>query len=315
MPTAARFLFVRVLGLPMLKGVLIVVCSLCPRMCAAERNETEGRGACGLPSVAHVARAALHFGEEPCISGERGSGTVFFGGCTLACAFCQNREISRTAAGLPVSAERLAAIFEELEAQGAHNINLVSPTPWVATIRKALELRRPTVPVVYNSSGYERVETLRSLEGLIDVYLPDVKYADDALALSLSGVPNYVETATAAVAEMVRQTGRVQFDEQGIALRGTIVRHLVLPGHTNDSLRVLERLSQIDDIFVSLMFQYTPMDEIDGHRELSRRLTQRECDKVFDRLVALGLTDGYVQSRESAGVAMIPVFDGTGVRV
>ncbi len=292
-----------------------MLCSLCPRECAAERNEAEGFGACGLPTVAHVARAALHFGEEPCISGERGSGTVFFGGCTLSCAFCQNREISRFAAGAPVSAERLAAIFEELEAQGAHTINLVSPTPYVPVIRQALLMRKPRVPVVYNSSGYERVDTLRSLEGLIDVYLPDFKYADDALALALSGVPHYRETALSAIEEMRRQTGPVVLDEDGIIVRGTVVRHLVLPGHTNDSIRVLELLSPLEGCFVSLMFQYTPMGEVEGHPELSRRLTQRECDKVFDRMTALGLTDGYVQTRDASGTAMIPQFDLTGVRL
>ena len=292
------------------------MCSLCPHRCAAVRDEAGGTGRCGLPSVAMVARAALHHGEEPCISGDdpaRGSGTVFFGGCTLSCAFCQNHTISRHAAGRAVSAERLADIFRELVAQGAHNINLVSPTPYVPTIRRALSLYRPPVPIVYNCGGYERVETLCSLDGLVDVYLPDFKYADGALAAALSGAPDYPEVAVAAIREMVRQTGRATLDEQGIAQSGTIVRHLVLPGHTRNSLRCLDVLSTIPDIYVSLMFQYTPMGEVEGFPTLSRRVTQRECDKVWDYLLELGLTDGYVQTRDSAGTAMIPAFDLTGV--
>lgn len=291
------------------------LCSLCPHECRAVREETGGAGRCALPSTALVARAALHFGEEPCISGTRGSGTVFFGGCTLSCVFCQNRAISRSAAGAAVSPARLADIFRELEQQGAHNINLVSPTPYVPVIREALSLYRPPIPVVYNSSGFERVETLRSLEGLVDVYLPDFKYASDALGQALSGCVGYPETALAAVAEMARQTGPVVTDGDGMARRGTIVRHLVLPGHTNDSLRCLEALARVlpRGCYVSLMFQYTPMDEVAGHPELSRRLTARECDKVWRHTLELGLTDGYVQSREAAGEQMIPAFDLTGV--
>ncbi len=288
-------------------------CSLCPHRCAAVRDDTHGEGRCSLPSTATVARAALHFGEEPCISGEHGSGTVFFGGCTLSCAFCQNHEISRTAAGRAVTPERLADIFRELVAAGAHNINLVSPTPHLVTVRRALTLYRPPVPVVYNSGGYERVETLRSLEGLVDVYLPDFKYADGDLAMALSGAADYPTAAEAAVREMVRQTGPLDLDGDGIARRGTIVRHLVLPGHTRNSLRCLDVLATVPDIQVSLMFQYTPMRDIEGYPSLSRRVTQRECDKVWDYLLALGLTDGYVQTRDSAGTEMIPSFDLTGV--
>lgn len=282
------------------------------------RDEQHGAGRCGLPDTLFVARAALHRGEEPCISGtdgSRGSGTVFFGGCTLSCAFCQNHAISRTAAGAPVSVSRLAAIFRELVESGAYTINLVSPTPYVPMIRRALQRYRPPVPVVYNCGGWERVDVLRSLEGLVDVYLPDFKYASNALAAELSGAEGYAETALAAIAEMARQTGPVVLDGNGIARRGTVVRHLVLPGHTNDSLRCLDLLA--DNLpagcYVSLMFQYTPMGEIAGHPELSRRLTERECDKVWHHLLERGLTNGYVQSRESAGVAMIPAFDLTGV--
>ncbi len=291
-------------------------CSLCPHECRAVRDETGGAGRCALPSVALAARAALHFGEEPCISGERGSGTVFFGGCTLSCAFCQNRAISRHPSGAAVTAERLADIFRELVAAGAHNVNLVSPTPYVPVIREALALYRPTVPVVYNSSGWERVETLRSLAGLIDVYLPDFKYASDELGQALSGAKGYPAAAEAAITEMVRQTGPVVLGGDGLIRRGTVVRHLVLPGHTNDSVRCLDTLARLlpQGVYVSLMFQYTPMDEVTGHPELSRRLTARERDKVWRHMLSLGLTDGYVQSREAAGEAMIPAFDLTGIR-
>lgn len=291
-----------------------MICSLCPRQCRAERSVTSV-GKCGAPSEARVARAALHFGEEPCISGTCGSGTVFFSGCPLHCRFCQNYEISQRGFGRTISPARLADIFRELEADGAHNINLVSPTPYIPAIRQALSLYNPSVPVVYNSSGYERVESLRSLEGLVDVYLPDFKYADNALALALSGVSDYVETATATVLEMVRQTGPMQLNDEGLAVRGTMVRHLVLPGHTRQSIAVLDRLADIlpHDSWVSLLFQYTPVREVEGFPTLSRTLTRRERDKVWEHLLARGLTDGYVQEADSAGTAFIPSFDLTGV--
>ncbi len=265
-----------------------------------------------------LARAALHRGEEPCISGPdptRGSGTVFFGGCTLSCVFCQNAAISRGAAGVSVDAARLAEIFRALVEQGAYNINLVSPTPYVPVICEALTRYRPPVPVVYNSSGYERVETLRTLDGLVDVQLPEFKFADAALGRRLSGVPDYPAVARAALAEMTRQTGTMVVNGEGIATRGTMVRHLVLPSHTNDSLRVLDTLAELlpRGCYVSLMFQYTPMGDHPDHPELSRRLTQRECDKVWEHLLKLGLTDGYVQSRDAAGTEQIPAFDLTGV--
>lgn len=294
------------------------LCSLCPRRCNARRTDTEGNGFCRMPAIPMIARAALHRGEEPCISGEEGnvgSGTVFFAGCTLRCGFCQNGEISRGPAGKAVSVDRLADIFRELTEQGAANINLVNPTHYVSAIRAALEQYRPPIPVVYNSGGYERVETLRSLEGLVDVYLPDLKYVSSDLSSALSGAADYFEYAAPAILEMARQTGPVTLDERGIATRGTIVRHLVLPGHTRESLKVIDWLAGHlpKGTYVSLMFQYTPMAPVDGHPELSRRLTRRECDKVWDYLSAAGLTDGYVQQRDSAGTAMIPAFDLTGV--
>lgn len=286
------------------------ICSLCPRRCAAVRDSAHGDGACGLPETAHLARAALHTGEEPCFGT---AGAVFFSGCTLQCAYCQNHTISRSAAGKPVTPERLSDIFKELCEQGADVLDLVSPTPYLPIIRKALALYRPPIPVVYNTSGYERVDTLRSLEGLVDVYLPDLKYVTGALAAELSGAADYPETALMAIREMVRQTGPMQHDARGIATRGTLVRHLILPAHTRESLAVLDALSGIPDVWVSLMCQYTPVVSVDGHPELSRRVTKREYDKVTYHLLALGLNDGYVQDRSSANTTYIPAFDTTGV--
>jgi len=294
---------------------LNISCTLCPRQCGASRTDERTCGGCGVTAAPRVARAALHFGEEPCISGQNGSGTVFFSGCPLHCRFCQNHVISQEGFGKEISPARLADIFRELEDAGAHNLNLVSGTQFVPAIRQALSLYRPSVPVVYNSGGYERVETLKTLEGLVDVYLPDFKYADNALGAALSGVPDYADRAAAAVLEMARQTGPMQLDEYGIARRGTMVRHLVLPGHTKNSLAVLDWLAENlpHGCFVSLMFQYTPLRDIDGFPSLSRRLTRREREKVFDHLLDLGLTDGYAQEAESASAVYIPNFDLTGV--
>ena len=289
-------------------------CSICPRQCGAERSADTGSGFCGMPSAPVVARAALHFGEEPCISGTRGSGTVFFSGCSLRCCFCQNHSISHKNEGRPITEERLAEIFKELEKVGAHNINLVNPSHYAVSIRKALELYRPNVPIVYNSSGYERVETLKLLDGFVDVYLPDCKYVDSALSLALSGAEDYFEVASAAILEMTRQTGNAQFDADGIMTKGTMVRHLVLPGHTKNSMQVLDWLSTIKEkVWISLMFQYTPCGDVSAHKELQRTLTQRECEKVWDYMDDLGIVNGYVQDRKSAGTTMIPAFDLTGV--
>lgn len=290
-------------------------CRICPRQCGAKRDDCGNDGGyCGMPALPVIARAALHYGEEPCISGTRGSGTVFFSGCSLGCRFCQNEQISHKRQGKPITVERLADIFRELEAAGAHNINLVNPTHYAVSIRKALELYTPSIPVVYNSGGYERTETLRSLEGLVDVYLPDCKYVDNGLSAVLSGAGDYFTYASAAIQEMARQTGPVVLDESGMMQRGTMVRHLVLPGHTKNSLEVLEWLASIkDSVWVSLMFQYTPCGDLTGYKELQRSLTRRECEKVWAQMEALGITEGYVQERESTGTAMIPAFDLTGV--
>ncbi|MBQ9860386.1 MAG: 4Fe-4S cluster-binding domain-containing protein [Clostridia bacterium] len=291
------------------------ICSLCPRRCMAERTERENaNGYCGMPSSPVAARAALHFGEEPCISGANGSGTVFFSGCSLHCKYCQNEEISHNRYGKGITEQRLADIFRELEQAGAHNINLVNPTHYAVSVRKALELYKPNVPIIYNCGGYERVETLRSLEGLVDVYLPDCKYVDSTLSAALSDAPDYFYYASAAIEEMARQTGAVILNEQGLIQKGTIVRHLVLPGHTKNSIEVLNWLATIKDkVWVSLMFQYTPCGELKDHKELQRPLTKRECEKVWEHMQALGIKDGYVQDRQSAGTTMIPAFNLTGV--
>ena len=214
-----------------------MTCTLCPRNCGAERTATTGKGVCGVGLLPRIARAALHMWEEPCISGTRGSGAIFFSGCNLQCAFCQNEVISHGGQGETVSVERLAEIFRELENQGAHNINLVTATHFVPAVIAALDLYRPNIPIVYNCGGYESIETLRMLEGYVDVYLPDFKYIDSAMAKLLSGAPDYPEVAQAAIAEMRRQTGPAVYDEDGMMLRGTQIRHLVLPGPTGDTIR------------------------------------------------------------------------------
>ncbi|MBQ2781056.1 MAG: radical SAM protein [Clostridia bacterium] len=289
-----------------------MLCSLCPRSCKAERLDNDGQGICHSPALPRVARAALHFGEEPCISGVNGSGTVFFSGCPLNCRFCQNHSISHENYGKTISIERLADIFRELVAQGAHNINLVNPTHFALAIRQALDIYRPPVPIVYNSSGYESLETLRALEGYVDVYLPDLKYLDDGLAASLSGVGDYAAYATKAVLEMARQTGPVQLDDNGIAQKGTIVRHLVLPGHTRASMEVLEWLHDHlpSGTYISVLLQYTPFGNLPS--PLDRPLTLRECRKIKDFVEDIGI-DGYIQQHHSDGAQYVPIFDLTGV--
>ena len=290
------------------------VCSICSRRCNAVRDDNSGIGFCKMPAFPVVARAALHFGEEPCISGTSGSGTVFFSGCSLRCCFCQNHSISHKNEGKAITAERLAEIFKELENAGAHNINLVNPSHYAISICQALQLYRPNIPVVYNSSGYERVETLRMLDGLVDVYLPDCKYVDPTLSRSLSCAADYFEVASAAILEMARQTGIARFDDNGMMVKGTMVRHLVLPGHTKNSMQVLNWLASIKDrVWVSLMFQYTPCGDVSAYKELQRTLTRRECEKVWQYMDDLGITNGYVQDRKSAGTTMIPAIDLTGV--
>ncbi|OUP09016.1 radical SAM protein [Anaeromassilibacillus sp. An200] len=293
----------------------IKACRLCPRLCGAPRTAQEGEGFCKMGADAVVARAALHFWEEPCLSGTRGSGAVFFTGCSLGCVFCQNEQIStRREVGKCLDPEELSEVFLRLEEQGAHNINLVNPTHFAPAIAQALRLRRPSVPVVYNSGGYDRVETLRSLEGLIDIYLPDLKYVSPTLSLRYSGAENYPEAAKAAILEMLRQTGPPVLDEAGMMQKGTIVRHLVLPSNTRSTSEVLSWLSQLPagSVLVSLMAQYVPCGRASLFPEINRRITRREYEKVQNLLFSLNL-DGFVQERSSAVKDFIPPFNLEGL--
>ena len=291
------------------------LCSACPRRCAAPRTPGTAAGFCQSPLNPVVARAALHFGEEPPISGTRGSGTVFFAGCSLRCVFCQNGAISREGRGNRISPARLREIFFELIGQGAHNINLVTAAHYAAALQEALREPLP-VPVVYNSGGYERIKTLRAFEGRIQGYLPDLKYSDNALAARLSGAPDYFETATAAILEMFRQTGPYELDDDGILRRGVIIRHLVLPNHIDNTLGVLDWVTDTfreGDVMLSLMSQYTPCGDLSAHPDIARPLTQDEYDAVCGYLDLLGWEDGFVQDLSSEGTDAIPAFDGTGV--
>jgi len=288
-------------------------CVLCPRSCRAERTAREGRGVCGVGTMPKIARAALHMWEEPCISGTRGSGAVFFSGCGLKCIFCQNEAISHGGEGEYVTPARLAEIFRELEAQGAHNINLVTAAQFAPAVIEALELYRPDIPIVYNSSGYESVDTLKMLKGYVDIYLPDFKYIDGQMAKLLSGAADYPQVAMAAIAEMLRQTGPAVYDEDGMMLRGTQIRHLVLPGLTGDSMKILSTIAdEFPGAAVSLMGQYVPFGKALDMPGLNRRLKKKEYARVLAHMEMIGL-EGYRQELESASEAFVPAFDGTGV--
>ena len=288
-----------------------MICRLCPHKCGAYRDINTKGGNCNQSLMPSIAKIAPHYWEEPPISGTRGSGAVFFGGCTLKCIYCQNFEISQGDHPCPtISAETLADEMKKLEAMGVHNINLVSATQFVPEILKAFEIYKPKIPVVYNCSGYERVETLRSLEGIVDIYLPDFKYSQNELAISYSGAPDYREVATEALREMLRQKGKFTVSPNGIAERGVLVRHLILPGHTKNSMGVLDILSENfkDLVTVSLMGQYLPCAKALSHPKLSRKITKREYQKVLDHLMDLDL-DGFAQELESACEDYIPVWD------
>lgn len=278
----------------------------------ARRDAQAGEGFCGLPATPVVARAGLHLWEEPCVSGARGSGAVFFSGCVLRCVYCQNHAISHENFGKPVSVERLREIFWELIGQGAHNINLVSPTPFAPAIREALAEPLP-VPVVWNTGGYERVETLRSLEGKVQVWLPDLKYVDSGLSRDLSGAADYFDAASAAIEEMVRQTGDYVL-EDGLLKRGVLIRHLMLPGQLENTKAVLDWVAETfrpGQVLLSLMAQYTPQPGAEGL--LSRRVTGAEYRAALRYMENLGITDGYCQDAASARAEYTPDFDLTGV--
>ena len=280
-------------------------CRLCPRQCGVDRTAGQ-KGVCRCPDTALVAKTMLHKWEEPALAGNGGSGAIFFGGCTLGCRYCQNRAISRGPTGEAVDSAGLRGIMEDLIAQGAENIDLVTPTQYLPTILPALTPKL-SVPVVYNCGGYERVETLRQLEGLVDIYLPDLKYADDRLGKALSGTGDYFEVATAAIREMVRQTGPVQWDGEKVT-RGVIVRHLILPGFVDNSLRVLDWLGENfkpGEVLVSLMRQYTPMPGMPA--PLDRRITDEEYDSVLSWMYLNDL-EGFIQEPDAADHAFIPDF-------
>ena len=291
-----------------------MLCTLCPRACGVDRSKNTGF--CGQTDALRVARAALHHWEEPPISGTRGSGTVFFSGCTLGCVFCQNKEISRGGTGKAITPDRLAQIFLELRDAGAHNINLVTPTHFWPQIRIALERVKPQlgIPVVCNCGGYETVETVRSLAGLVDIWLPDCKYVDSALSGRYSAAPDYFEYAAPAIREMHRQQPELVYDEHGILQRGLIVRHLVLPGAWRESIAVLDFLAQFPkgSLLVSLMAQYTPVPGLESCPEIDRRITTFEYNKVLEHLRQLELP-GFCQDRRAAKEEYTPPFDLTGV--
>ena len=290
------------------------LCTQCPRACAVSR-ETGERGYCGAPAQFLLARAARHPFEEPCISGTRGSGTVFFSGCSLRCIFCQNRTISREGVGYSVTEEELIDKILELQNMGVHNVNLVTPTHYTVQLARVLEKIKPRlqIPVVWNSSGYESVESLRLVEGLVDIYLPDFKYMSPELAASYSAAPDYADVATAAVEEMYRQVGKVAFDTNGIMTRGMILRHLVLPGCRADSMAVLRHIANIlppSDIRVSVMRQYTPDFAMDcPHKNLRRRVTDFEYNSVLEEAARLGIM-GFSQGKDAATRAYTPDFEG-----
>lgn len=293
-------------------------CTLCPRECKVNRNKQQ-TGYCGQTSKLHIARAALHMWEEPCISGSSGSGTVFFSGCPLRCVYCQNYDIAIGEVGKPVTIERLSQIFLELQEKGATNINLVTPTHFIPQIHDALILSKQhglVLPIVYNTSSYENKESLRLLEGLIDIYLPDLKYVSSTLSTRYSHASDYFTKAAASIAEMYRQVGTPVFDTSNeLMKRGVIVRHLVLPDCVNDSKEVIRYLFETykHNIYISIMNQYTPIRNFHDFPELNRQITVSEYNSVVDYAIELGVENGFIQEGETASESFIPAFDFEGV--
>lgn len=292
------------------------ICNDCPRKCGTLRRDDAPGGVCCSPALPRVARAAPHFGEEPCISGTRGAGTIFFTGCSLRCVYCQNREISRGQGGKRVSAQELRDIMLRLCDEGVHNIELVTPSHYARVIIEALEGARLNIPVVWNSSGYDSVETLRRLEGLVQVYMPDLKYMRADIARRYSAAEDYPAVAAEAIREMFHQRGRYVIDDKGIMTSGVLIRHLILPGHEENSMAAIdfiEREFQPGDVLFSLMSQYTPMPGLEKFPELQERVDGRVNAALIKYMRQCGITDGYWQESESATAEMIPAFDGTGV--
>lgn len=295
----------------------VKLCNMCPRECNVDRGLGK-IGFCKVPNQIKVSRAALHFWEEPCISGEEGSGAVFFSGCNLRCVYCQNRKIAEGVYGREITVDRLAAIFLELQDKGANNINLVTPSHYVLQIIEALNLAKERglkLPVVYNSSAYEKVRTLQLLEGYVDVYLPDFKYMDKGLSAKYSAAENYSEVAKRAIEEMVRQVGKPKFDEHGIIQKGVVVRHLVLPGCVWDSKEVIRYLHSTykNDIFISILSQFTPMKGLNKYPEINRKVSKKEYEEVVDFSIDIGVENGFIQEGDVAEESFIPDFDCEGV--
>ena len=292
-----------------------MICNLCPRKCGALRDEAHGEGFCGMPALPVCARAALHRWEEPCLSGRTGAGTVFFSGCTLGCVFCQNRSISRENFGKVLTEDELYASFQRLADQGASCIELVTPTQFTHVLSRVLERPVPGgLPVVWNSGGYERPEVLKTLEGKVDVYLPDLKYVTPAVAAKYSGAADYPEAAKAAILEMYRQRGPVRL-EGGMLKSGVLIRHLILPGQVNEAKQVMDWVADSfppGAVLFSLMAQYTPVGELEGYPELRRTLRRSELRAAKEYMENLGLA-GYVQELDSSGEGFIPAFDLTGL--
>ncbi len=287
-----------------------MICNLCPRKCDALRTTENANGFCRCEDKMKVARIAPHLWEEPCISGEYGCGAVFFSGCTLKCVYCQNYEISHDNNGRFITPIELAQKLRELEKNGVHTIEFVSATQFVDGLIETLNIYRPSVPLIYNSSGYESVETLRKLSGYIDVYLPDFKYSDDTLAKKLSKCDNYTSVAVNAISEMLRQCPELEFDENGIVQKGVIIRHLVLPNHTKNSIGVLDIIKENfgENVLLSLMGQYIPHGKASDYPDINRKITKREYQKVLDHLLDLEL-DGFSQELESADKSYIPKWE------
>ena len=295
-----------------------MICDLCPRHCRKERDCEKPETFCGMPGEPVIARAGLHFWEEPCISGERGSGTVFFSGCNLKCVFCQNYNISTCKQGIPVTLSRLKEIYQELIRAGAHNINLVTPAHYANVITESLDTPL-AVPVVWNSNGYDSVETLDRLAGKIQIYMPDLKYADDALARKYSNAPDYFAIACAAIDRMYEQVGPFEFDDDGMLKRGVLIRHLILPGCIDNSLQIIDYIRRRfapHQVLFGLMRQYVPCGVVSAERfsELNRKISDLEYDIVENALFESGIEDGFVQEADAASTEFIPDFNGFGVR-
>lgn len=292
-----------------------MLCNLCPRRCNALRDSMQNTGGfCRMPTAPALARAALHFWEEPCISGTKGSGTVFFSGCSLHCVFCQNEDISTQNKGKIISVKELSDVFKKLEDMGAHNINLVTPTHFVNAIIEALDIYKPNIPIVYNSSGYENIATIKSLKDYIDIYLMDFKYFDDNKSLMYSGAKDYPNICTQALLEAYAQQKDCIFDAEGIMQKGLIVRHLLMPAATRDAMAVFDWVRHnLPNAFFSIMSQYLPLGKAKDMPVINRKITQREYDKVINYIQDSGFENCYIQEISSAKKEYIPDFDFTGI--